>query len=209
MEPIFVGVSDPWWFLVLQASGSLIGIAIIAIVTWKIAIRRIKADLDIKTKETEIFKNRVFIEKKVDILNDIEKLQGNAAKFLDERNDDYLFKVISVRERLFTYVIDDDSAIIAHNGVLAVQDMTKFYKEALNIIETGDLDEEDRPSKTDDLKNKVLLPGARLRISLEMIHKRLAYNLGFNPNKPSDTDIDIENKAKDLLGLSNSQNEEM
>ena len=43
MEPILIELKDPLWFMISQAAGSFLGIVIVAIVTWKIANRRIRA----------------------------------------------------------------------------------------------------------------------------------------------------------------------
>ena len=71
MEPIIFGSQNPTWFMALQSLGSFLGIVIIAVITWIIANRRIKAQFELKKEEINLIKTRFLLEKKLDILKDL------------------------------------------------------------------------------------------------------------------------------------------
>lgn len=180
MEPIILGSQDPTWYMVLQSLGSFLGIIIIAVVTWIIANRRIKARFDIKREEIKIYKERALLELKLGVLKDVELLQ-NEYGTEDVNWNSIRSGLISIRDRIGSYVDEDGLYEIVHKGVEEASKLSDIKKE-----ESGD-------EKLDSENDLSLI---NIIMVLRMTHEKLSYNLGFKTRTKED-----EKREKDEVNL--------
>ena len=163
MEPIIFGSQNPTWFMALQSLGSFLGIVVIAIVTWVIANRRIKAQIDVKREEIKIYKERALLELKLGVLKDVELLQKEwGTEGLNWNN--FRSELVSIRDRIRSYVDEEGLYEIVHKGV---EEASNLYD--LAIEESGD--------EKLSAENKLTL--ITLIMVLRLTHEKLSFNLGF------------------------------
>ena len=176
MEPIILGSQNPTWYMVLQSLGSFLGIIIIAVVTWIIANRRIKARFDIKREEIKIYKERALLELKLGVLKDVELLQNEwGTEGLNWNN--FRSKLVSIRDRISSYVDEEGLYEIVHKGV----------KEAINL--SGIKKEESGDEKLDSENELSLI---NIAMVLQLTHEKLSYNLGFKTRTEEDEKREID-----------------
>lgn len=196
MEPIIFGSQTPMLLEYFQAFGPFIAVGLTALITWKLALRRIEAEFDIKREETRLFKERVFIEKKIGLLNDVEALLDNFDTELASNIKGIRAKLTSVRERVDSYVITDGLVDIAQRGV---DEAVKLDAQIDEIIRIG---KKKKKKEIDSLsgiiKSKLANPAAALRIALILLQQHLSFDLGFRPIRASGNSEDIDIFADDL-----------
>ena len=117
MEPIIFGSQNHTWFMALQSLGSFLGIVIIAVITWIIANRRIKAQFELKKEEINLIKTRFLLEKKLDILKDLENLSENFTTLSSKNLRPFSKQLISVRNSVQSYVTDNDLIKVLQRGI--------------------------------------------------------------------------------------------
>ena len=189
MEPIILGSQDPTWYMVLQSLGSFLGIIIIAVVTWIIANRRIKARFDIKREEIKIYKERALLELKLGVLKDVELLQNEwGTEGLNWNN--FRSKLVSIRDRISSYVDEEGLYEIVHKGV----------KEASNL---SDLEREESGDEKMSPENELSL--INLLMVLQMTHEKLSYNLGFKTRTEEDVQREVDEVNLILGNIPNTE----
>lgn len=187
MEPIILGSQNPIWFMVVQSLGTFLGIVIVAIITWKIANLRINAQMDLKREETKLFLERALVELKLGLLKDVEWLQ---TKFSSDESlgKEYRDKLISVRDRIGSYVAEENLYEIAHKGVKEFNNARKIKKEDITEERNSDI-------ITEELETSRI----NLLVALRAIHKKLSKNLGFKSRLNSKYDVRVDEVTKDFV----------
>ena len=200
MDPITIGSHTPVWLEYLQGFGPFFAVGLTALFTWKIALRRIKSEFDLKREETRLFKERVFIENKIGLLNDIEAIQDKYTTNLSDNIESISAKFLSIRDRIESYVITDDLISIAQRGVDEAAKLDTLIKK---IIKTAKDKKINVKSQVDSLieenKSKLAKPASALRISLLLLHQHLSFDLGFRPITVDNDSKDIDILAADLI----------
>ena len=207
MEPTIVGSQTPIWLEYLQGFGPFIAVGLTALITWKIVLRRIEAEFNIKREETRLFKERVFIEKKIALLNDVEALIESINTDAATHIKLIRAKLLSVRDRVASYVIKEKLIDIAQRGVdectkLGVQ-MDKTIINAKNK-KKGEID-----SSLEITESKLEKPFSALRMAILLLHEHLSFDLGFKPKKASGNAEDIDSFAEDLIKRTKSNENEL
>ena len=129
----------------------------------KISEKRFKSDLEIKREEIKIYKERALVELKIGVLKEVELLQNEWGTEGSNWNN-FRSKLISIRDRISSYVDEEGLYEIVHKGV---EEASNLYD--LAIEESGD--------KELSPENKLSL--IKLIKILHMTHEKLSFNLGF------------------------------
>lgn len=189
MEPIILGSLDPIWLMFLQSLFTLLGIVIVVIVTWKIANRRIKAQFDIKREEIKIYKERALLELKLGVLKDVELLQ-NEYSIEGSKMNSIRMGLISIRDRINSYVDEEGLYEIVHKGVVEASNLSNINKE------------EGEDEKTDTEKELSLL---NIIMVLQLTHEKLSYNLGFKTRTEEDVQREVDEVNLILGNIPNTE----
>lgn len=117
MEPILIEYQNPTWFLVIQSFGSVLGIVIVAIITWKITDKTIRSNLNLAIKEDLLARDRAVWKIKFELfVRLLNCFPGNITKIEGEDltlNTEDILKELHKIRALCKSIFNDDNIPVA------------------------------------------------------------------------------------------------